>query len=38
MQIGVDAADDARRFYRTERGVVLVTKPMLEALGGQPAR
>ena len=35
MQIGVDAAEDARRFYRTERGVVLVTRPMLEALERQ---
>ncbi len=32
MQIGFDAAEDARRFYRTEAGVVLVTKEMLEKL------
>lgn len=32
MQIGFDAAEDARRFYRTEAGVVLVTKEMLMAL------
>jgi glucose-1-phosphate adenylyltransferase len=32
MQIGFDAAEDARRFYRTEAGVVLVTKEMLEGL------
>jgi glucose-1-phosphate adenylyltransferase len=29
MRIGVDAADDARRFYVTEQGVVLVTPDML---------
>ena len=33
MQIGFDAAEDARRFYRTDSGVVLVTKAMLEKLG-----
>ena len=32
MQIGFDAAEDARRFYRTEAGVVLVTREMLEGL------
>lgn len=32
MQIGFDAAEDAQRFYRTEAGVVLVTKEMLEGL------
>jgi len=32
MQIGFDAAEDAQRFYRTETGVVLVTKEMLAAL------
>ena len=32
MQIGFDAAEDARRFYRSEGGVVLVTRAMLEAL------
>jgi len=32
MQIGFDPAEDARRFYRTEGGVVLVTREMLEAL------
>ncbi len=32
MQIGFDAAEDARRFYRTDSGVVLVTKAMLMAL------
>ena len=32
MKIGVDAADDARRFFRTDNGVVLVTRAMLEKL------
>ncbi len=32
MVIGEDAQDDARRFVRSERGITLVTKPMLEAL------
>ena len=32
MQIGFDAEEDARRFYRSEAGVVLVTKEMLMAL------
>ena len=32
MSIGLDPVEDARRFYRTERGVVLVTCPMLERL------
>jgi glucose-1-phosphate adenylyltransferase len=32
MRIGFDAAEDARRFYRTDKGVVLVTLAMLEAL------
>lgn len=32
MQIGFDAAEDAKRFYRSEGGVVLVTREMLEAL------
>ena len=32
MQIGFDAAEDAKRFYRSEGGVVLVTRAMLEAL------
>ncbi len=29
--IGFDAGEDARRFHRTEQGVVLVTREMLEA-------
>ena len=33
MRIGFDAVEDARRFYRTDKGVVLVTLAMLEALG-----
>lgn len=32
MEIGHDAAEDARRFYRTEGGVVLVTREMLARL------
>jgi len=32
MRIGVDRAEDARRFYVTEKGVVLVTRPMLRRL------
>ena len=32
MKIGVDAADDTRRFFRTPSGVVLVTRAMLEKL------
>jgi glucose-1-phosphate adenylyltransferase len=32
MKIGVDAADDERRFFRTPSGVVLVTKEMLDVL------
>jgi glucose-1-phosphate adenylyltransferase len=32
MRIGFDAQEDARRFHRTARGVVLVTPDMLEAL------
>ncbi len=36
MRIGFDAAEDARRFYRTAKGVVLVTLSMLEALGHLP--
>jgi glucose-1-phosphate adenylyltransferase len=32
MQIGVDAAEDEQRFFRTPSGVVLVTREMLEKL------
>jgi glucose-1-phosphate adenylyltransferase len=31
-RIGVDRADDARRFYITEKGVVLATREMLAKL------
>ncbi len=33
MRIGFDAHEDARRFYRSPQGVVLVTAAMLDALG-----
>ena len=32
MVIGEDAEEDARRFYRSEQGVTLVTRTMLDAL------
>ncbi len=32
MQIGVDAEEDARRFHVSEKGVVLVTRDMLQKL------
>lgn len=32
MQIGVDPAEDAKRFYVTEKGIVLVTADMLRRL------
>lgn len=32
MVIGENADEDARRFHRSEQGIVLVTKPMLDAL------
>ena len=32
MQIGIDPAEDARRFYVTKGGIVLVTQDMLRAL------
>jgi glucose-1-phosphate adenylyltransferase len=35
--IGFNAADDARRFYRSPDGVVLVTSAMVRALGEKPA-
>jgi glucose-1-phosphate adenylyltransferase len=41
MRIGFDDEEDARRFHRTDRGVVLVTLDMLQALettaGSDPA-
>ena len=39
MVVGEDPALDAARFRRTDRGVCLITQPMLDALGrGQPDR
>ena len=35
-RIGFDEAQDAKRFYRTEGGVVLVTREMLRALEAHP--
>lgn len=32
LVVGEDADDDARRFRRTDNGVVLITQPMLDAL------
>jgi len=32
LVIGEDAAEDARRFHRSEQGVTLVTRPMLARL------
>jgi glucose-1-phosphate adenylyltransferase len=32
MVIGEDADDDVRRFYRTEHGITLVTREMLDKL------
>ena len=37
LSIGFDADEDARRFYRTEQGVVLVTREMLEKLASDEA-
>jgi glucose-1-phosphate adenylyltransferase len=34
MVIGEDAAEDARRFYRTDSGITLVTREMLQAVTG----
>jgi glucose-1-phosphate adenylyltransferase len=34
MVIGENAAEDARRFYRTDSGITLVTREMLHALTG----
>ena len=33
LVIGEDPEDDARRFYRTENGITLVTEDMLARLG-----
>jgi glucose-1-phosphate adenylyltransferase len=32
LVVGEDAAEDARRFYRSEGGVTLITQPMLAKL------
>jgi glucose-1-phosphate adenylyltransferase len=37
MRIGFDEVEDARRFHRTEQGVVLVTRNMLQALEAEAA-
>ena len=37
MRIGFDEVEDARRFHRTEQGVVLVTRNMLQALESEAA-
>jgi len=37
MRIGLDADEDARNFHRTEQGVVLVTRNMLQAIETQAA-
>jgi glucose-1-phosphate adenylyltransferase len=37
MQIGIDPVADARRFYMTENGVVLVTADMLARLAAAGA-
>jgi glucose-1-phosphate adenylyltransferase len=34
LVVGENAASDAQRFHRTERGVTLVTQPMIDALSG----
>jgi glucose-1-phosphate adenylyltransferase len=33
LVVGEDPEADARRFRRTERGTVLITQPMVDALG-----
>jgi glucose-1-phosphate adenylyltransferase len=35
MVIGENAMADSERFFRSEKGITLVTQPMLEALSGQ---
>ena len=34
LVVGEDADDDARRFSRSEKGVCLITKPMIDRLQG----
>jgi glucose-1-phosphate adenylyltransferase len=38
MVIGEHAEEDARRFYRSEEGIVLVTRDMLRKLGHKQER
>ena len=38
MVIGENAEEDARRFYRSEEGIVLVTRDMLRKLGHKQER
>ena len=38
MVIGENAEEDARRFYRSEEGIVLVTREMLRKLGHKQER
>ena len=33
LVVGEDAEDDARRFRRTDRGICLITQPMIDRLG-----
>ena len=33
LVVGEDPKEDARRFRRTDNGIVLITKPMIEKLG-----
>jgi glucose-1-phosphate adenylyltransferase len=33
LVVGEDPAEDARRFRLTEKGVVLITQPMIDRLG-----
>jgi glucose-1-phosphate adenylyltransferase len=37
MVIGEDAEEDTRRFFRTDSGITLVTREMMEALQGDAA-
>jgi glucose-1-phosphate adenylyltransferase len=32
LVVGEDAADDMRRFRRTDRGICLITQPMIDRL------
>ncbi len=38
MVIGENAEEDASRFYRSEEGIVLVTRDMLRKLGHKQER